>query len=323
MAGSHFASIRADARKRGLGVDLTDAELAAQYAAQGGRCAYTGVALVSTAKLADRTASLERLDDTRPYEAGNIVFIHKELNVMRRTLRLARFVAIAEAVAAYDGIPRTTSPACLEDIAPPPAPVLLARRRSLRDARGKVRAIGRYRCGRCGADFVARMENVATGNTRSCGCYGNAIRGIATRHAPERHGPIRATYLHGLARMAGKRGRQLAVSPEYLRDLFLAQRGTCALTGWPLDVRGRRGRASLDRIDPDRGYVAGNLQWTHPEVNLCKHRQQQADFLRWATLIAAHLGRRWRDRHVPPTASTLSAWATAAGDTRVGVDPAP
>jgi hypothetical protein len=313
LSGSHLCEIRAGARRRNLRLDLTDAELAAQFAAQGGRCAYTGLPLTSAVDSAGRTASAERLTNDRGYEPGGVVFIHKTLNTMRRTLPLARMVAIAEAVARYDGIPRGGAVHWCDE--PPPAPALVERLPSRRDPSGRLRAFGAFRCGRCGRDFIAKLENVRSGNTRSCGCYGDAVRGAASRREPERYGPIRATYLRELGRMAAKRGRTIDVSPEYLRDLFLAQQGTCALTGWSLEVRGRRGRASLDRIDSTHGYVAGNLQFVHPAVNQMKHRQSQADFLTWCVLIASHLGRRWTDRRTPPTVAMLTAWAREAGET--------
>jgi hypothetical protein len=64
------------------------------------------------------------------------------------------------------------------------------------------------------------------------------------------------------------------VSIKYLWDLFLKQNKKCALTGIPLIFETRcaacDGNASLDRIDSSKGYIEGNVQWTHKEVNVMK-----------------------------------------------------
>lgn len=314
VSGAHLAALRVDARKRGLAVTITPAEIAAQFEAQGYRCAYSGVPLVSASARGARTASIERLDSRDGYVPGNVVLVHKHLNTMRRTLTLARLVAIAEAVVAHQGAARRgpVDPQLDPDPTPPPPPVMLARLGCRRDRQGKSRAYGRYRCGRCRRTFEARVENVASGNTRSCGCWGNAIRGQTSRRDAARHGPIRATYLTAVARNATARGRAFGITPEVVRDLYRQQRGRCALTGWPLRVRGGRGLASLDRLDPSIGYVAGNLRLTTPEVNLFRHKRTDAEFRTWCAKIAQHLGRHWSDRTTPPTAAQLATWAAVA-----------
>ncbi|MEV4454393.1 hypothetical protein [Microbispora sp. NPDC049633] len=62
---------------------------------------------------------------------------------------------------------------------------------------------------------------------------------------------------------------------EYLDELWVKQGAKCAYTGWPLQF-GKQGlleqeqTASLDRIDSTKGYVPGNVQFVHKDINRLK-----------------------------------------------------
>ena len=44
--------------------------------------------------------------------------------------------------------------------------------------------------------------------------------------------------------------------------------------------------ASLDRIDPTKGYIEGNIQWVHKDVNRMKMDFTETRFLELVNLIA-------------------------------------
>jgi hypothetical protein len=46
--------------------------------------------------------------------------------------------------------------------------------------------------------------------------------------------------------------------------------------------------ASLDRIDSEKGYIPGNVQWVHPAVNFMKHAMAQDVFIDWCCRVAAY-----------------------------------
>lgn len=51
-------------------------------------------------------------------------------------------------------------------------------------------------------------------------------------------------------------------------ELFLKQRGKCALTGEDLKLGYKNNQtASLDRIDNSIGYEKNNIQWVHKDIN--------------------------------------------------------
>ena len=87
----------------------------------------------------------------------------------------------------------------------------------------------------------------------------------------------------------GAKSRKLKfdVSKEYLWNLFLKQERKCALSGLPLQftINKSEKTASLDRIDNDKGYVEGNVQWIHKSINIMKNGFEEEDFLRFCKII--------------------------------------
>jgi len=86
---------------------------------------------------------------------------------------------------------------------------------------------------------------------------------------------------------AKKRNLEVSISLEYLWNLFLQQNRKCALSGLELkfansakEQRNHKGTtASLDRICSSKGYVAGNVQWVHKDVNFMKQHYPQDYFV--------------------------------------------
>ncbi len=76
---------------------------------------------------------------------------------------------------------------------------------------------------------------------------------------------------------------------EDLDRIWSRQRGCCAYTGVPLVLPATCNRnpdsvlnhrvASIDRIDPSRGYVRGNIQIVSRMVNHAKHAMSHEEFL--------------------------------------------
>lgn len=89
-----------------------------------------------------------------------------------------------------------------------------------------------------------------------------------------------------LKAVANRRGLYFNVSKEYLWDLFEKQNGKCVLTGlslnFPLkakDVFNGNKTTSLDRVNSDIGYLEGNVQWVHKDVNMMKQSYDMRYFL--------------------------------------------
>lgn len=71
------------------------------------------------------------------------------------------------------------------------------------------------------------------------------------------------------------------IDMKYAWDILVEQDNKCAYTKLPLefpkDAIG--GTASLDRIDSSKGYVKGNIQWVHTNVNNMKGALTHNEFI--------------------------------------------
>ena len=77
----------------------------ALFEEQGGKCAISGIPLQFPPTLSpdDRrlqTASLDRIDNTLGYVAGNVQWVHKHINMMKRDLAQSYFIQLCKVVAA-------------------------------------------------------------------------------------------------------------------------------------------------------------------------------------------------------------------------------
>ena len=91
-----------------------------------------------------------------------------------------------------------------------------------------------------------------------------------------------------------KRNIEFLVDVDYLTLLYNQQNQKCALSGQLLLIKEGyknlfKGRtASLDRIDSSKGYIEGNLQWVHKDLNRMKNVYSQDVFINWCKQIAEY-----------------------------------
>jgi hypothetical protein len=118
----------------------------------------------------------------------------------------------------------------------------------------------------CGNQVKVRQTVLQGNMTNNCGC--------APRGAWTGAGSLSTTRYNRYKRAAHMRGLVFDVTIEDLWALFEKQGRACALTGLPLEFNMKtagRNTASLDRVDSSEGYVTGNVQWVHRDVNLMKN----------------------------------------------------
>lgn len=107
------------------------------------------------------------------------------------------------------------------------------------------------------------------------------------------------TYYNRLKKEAiQKRKIEFTVSLEYVYKLFMKQDSKCALSGLHIDfftqtilktndtISHHKHTASLDRIDSKKGYINGNVQWVHKDINKMKQSFSQDYFIKSCKLIA-------------------------------------
>lgn len=137
---------------------------------------------------------------------------------------------------------------------------------------------------KCGKKVDVLMSNIRRGATRSCGCFKKDIVKLGVNN-PNWNGigDISGTLFKNLKNSAKNRKLEFDLDKEYLWDLFLKQEKKCAISGVELffgsvDIKFTR-NASLDRIQNDIGYIKGNVQWVHKDINIMKHIHSLSDFI--------------------------------------------
>lgn len=146
----------------------------------------------------------------------------------------------------------------------------------------------------CKCDCGTRVEKIGkslrNGSTKlSCGCVRKKS------HRWTGHEDISGTYWMTLVNGAKFRGIEFKINIRYIWRIFLSQNKKCALTGEPISLVPDYSKqkkvlqtASLDRIDPHKGYVKGNVQWVHKKINRMKWKYSQDEFLQLCSKVVAY-----------------------------------
>ena len=163
---------------------------------------------------------------------------------------------------------------------------------------------------------VQRCNLIMDGHTRSCGC----LRKISGKNNKGWTGfeDISGGWWKSIIGKAKYRNLPFSITIEDGWKLFLKQKGLCALTGLPLSMysskptyhKDKSGKitdgmwmlkgkqmnnksfqkiyrtASLDRTDSAKGYVKGNVQWVHKNINLMKGTFSQKEFIAICKLVS-------------------------------------
>lgn len=113
-------------------------------------------------------------------------------------------------------------------------------------------------------------------------------------------------------REAERRHLQFAISIEYAWELYIEQERKCIFTGRELVMSGKRngkqtGSASLDRKDTSKGFVIGNVQWIHKELQHTKRNLSDKDFIRICEEVAMYQIKKKVESVMPPTFKTWTA----------------
>ena len=99
---------------------------------------------------------------------------------------------------------------------------------------------------------------------------------------------IRLSWFNKFKSSAELRNLEFKITVEYLWKIFKDQDFKCALTGWPIgwSETGAVHTASIDRIDSSLGYIEGNIQLLHKDVNMMKQQYSQEYFIEMCNAVA-------------------------------------
>lgn len=112
------------------------------------------------------------------------------------------------------------------------------------------------------------------------------VRGGSAHGNWRGHGQIPSTYWTNIRTAALKDNKLWQISIEYMDDLLSAQENLCALSRLPISVEKSVGSASIDRIDSTLGYVEGNVQWVHKDINAMKSNFPEDRFIELCKLVS-------------------------------------
>lgn len=144
----------------------------------------------------------------------------------------------------------------------------------------------------CGNITNVLKTHLRQGNTKSCGC--DIPRG-SSKYNWNGVGEMSGGFWqnHIIKSANGSKGRkplELTITKEYAWNLFLLQNRKCVLSGielkFPERFKDKSWTASLDRIDSDKGYIEGNVQWVHKDINIMKNKYTNEYFINMCKLVA-------------------------------------
>lgn len=99
---------------------------------------------------------------------------------------------------------------------------------------------------------------------------------------------IRLSYWNRCKLNSEKSGKEFSITIEYVWELFIQQNKLCKISGAPITINnGKKNQtASLDRIDSSKGYIQGNVQWVHKDINKMKSNFNEQDFISFCHQIS-------------------------------------
>lgn len=120
---------------------------------------------------------------------------------------------------------------------------------------------------------------------RHLGNYCQSCKGILTYKGGEH---VSGTYFLYIQKGCKRRSQiiEFNLTLKYIDQLFLIQNKKCKLSG--VDISFEDKTASLDRIDSTKGYIEGNVQWLHKDVNRMKLNFSQDYFIKFCKLISTN-----------------------------------
>ena len=142
----------------------------------------------------------------------------------------------------------------------------------------------------CGETKEITGYNLRNGHSKSCGC---SVHNTKSNHKRwNGYEEISRTFFSAIKDGARHRNLTFDISIEDIWNLFLKQNRKCALSGLelilPQKCKDNTHTASLDRIDSTKGYIRGNIQWIHKDLNVMKMDLPEEKFFDYCKLVYEH-----------------------------------
>lgn len=146
----------------------------------------------------------------------------------------------------------------------------------------------------CGNLKLVGAGDLRYGHSTSCGCHIHSAKKISRGGFGEISGNVWRRIVDNAKTRKGAKS-EFSVTIEEVWEIFLKQNRKCALSGISLyfpknskEYHSSMRTASLDRIDSSKGYLPGNVQRLHKDVNRLKNDFPQDQFLELCKQIVDH-----------------------------------
>jgi hypothetical protein len=124
---------------------------------------------------------------------------------------------------------------------------------------------------------------------KSCGCFLKSKERKRASKNWKGYQDIQGKLWYIIQKGAIDRKLEFTIKIEEVWDLYIKQDRKCALSKLPIifpaSLR-EYGTASLDRIDSSKGYITGNVQWVHKDINQIKWNLDELYFVQLCKLVS-------------------------------------
>jgi len=141
----------------------------------------------------------------------------------------------------------------------------------------------------CGGTVSAVSDTLISGKIRRCKQCSKVGKNNGRWKG---YNNVGIDHFHKIKRSATEREHEFTISIQYISDLFDKQNAKCFYSDIELQPPiSRDATASLDRIDSSKGYIEGNVQWVHKDINMMKNTLSHDQFIKYCELITKNLNR--------------------------------
>jgi len=134
----------------------------------------------------------------------------------------------------------------------------------------------------CGHETFRSCHSLRTGRTKACKSCCKTVNNFNT---------FLERYFKHVKKRASEKNFELDIDCKYLEKLWERQKGKCALSNMQIELRANWQKnlqtASLDRIDNTKGYIKGNVQWLHKDINNMKYTFTEDYFILLCKLVSS------------------------------------
>lgn len=101
LSHTYFEALKTAALRRKISFNITIEQIWGLFLKQERKCAISGISLVLTNSnhFSKQTASVDRIDSSKPYIFSNVQWVHKDINKMKMDLPQDRFIELCKLIA--------------------------------------------------------------------------------------------------------------------------------------------------------------------------------------------------------------------------------